>query len=122
MKFTAENSKWDTEMLDAFFNQKLTNRLKEFAKEYNHCFQPHCIGDMRKYAIIYFQNDLKFVGYVGEDVYSDIWFDDAAVARLAIELYKYDLIRYFQYKKLPKKMTVEEIEKALGYKVEIVSE
>lgn len=100
-------------------NEALGHVLREFAYEYNHYFRPNC--DI-KYAIVYLNEGLKFFTYVGEDVYSDIWFDDAAVTRLAMELYEDDLIRHFQHKKQPKKMTVNEIEKALGYKVEIVSE
>ncbi len=100
-------------------HEGLMNILREFAKEYNHTFRPN--GGI-KYAIVYLEEDLKIVGYVGVDNFSNIWFDDAAVARLAIELYEDDLIRYFKCKKQPKKMTVNEIEKELGYKVEIVSE
>lgn len=109
---------------------KLTNEalgyvLSEFARAYNHIFRPSTSSDdftTIKYAVVYYEDDLKFFKYVGEDVYSDIWFDDAAVTRLAMELYRDDLTRHFQHKKHPKKMTINEIEKALGYKVEIVSE
>jgi hypothetical protein len=103
-------------------NEALMHLLSEFAREYGHTFQPKYYGHTTKYAIVYYQDDLKWFEYVGDDLYS-IWFDDAAVARLAMELYRDDLIRYFVLKKEhPKKMTVNEIEEALGYKVEIVSE
>lgn len=101
---------------------KLFEFLKIFACKYNHCFQPRCDGWDKKYAIVYYEEDLRIIDYIGDDVYSQIWFDDMAIARLAIEFYKDDLIRYFQQKKHPKKMTVKEIEDALGYKIEIVSE
>lgn len=100
-------------------NEALGHVLREYAKEYNHTFRPN--GGI-KYAIVYLEEDLKIVGYIGVDNFSNIWFDDMAVARLAIELYEDDLIRHFQHKTHPKKMTVNEIEEALGYKVEIVSE
>lgn len=99
-------------------NEALGHVLKEFAWKYNHCFRPKC--DI-KYAIVYFADGLKFFEYVGADIYSDIWFDDAAVTRLAMELYRDDLIKHLQDKEKPKKMTVNEIEEALGYKVEIIS-
>lgn len=99
-------------------NEALGHVLREFAHEYNHYFRSD--SDI-KYAIVHLEEGLKIVGYVGVDNFSDIWFDDKAVARLAIELYEDDLIRHFQHKKNPQKMTVEEIEKVLGYKVEIVS-
>ena len=100
------------------YNEALAYLLREFAHEYNHTFRPN---SGIKYAIVYLEEDLKILGYVGVDNFSDIWFDDKAVARLAIELYEDDLIRHFQHKKHPQKMTIEEIEKILGYKVEIVS-
>ena len=99
-------------------NEALGHVLREFAHEYNHYFRS---DSGIKYAIVYLEEGLKIIGYVGVDNFSDIWFDDKAVARLAIELYEDDLIRHFQHKKHPQKMTVEEIEKVLGYKVEIVS-
>lgn len=106
-------------------NEALGQVLREFAHEYNHYFRSD--SDI-KYAIVYLKDGLKFFKYVGADIYSDIWFDDAAVTRLAMELYRDDLIKHLnmtlpqiQDKKKPKKMTVNEIEEALGYKVEIVS-
>ena len=100
-------------------NEALGQVLREFAHEYNHYFRSD--SDI-KYAIVHLKDGLKFFKYVGADIYSDIWFDDAAVTRLAMELYRDDLIKHLQDKKKLKRMTVNEIEEALGYRVEIVSE
>lgn len=81
-------------------NETLGHVLREFAHEYNHYFRPNT--DI-KYAIVYFDEDIKFFKYVGDDVYSDIWFDDAAITRLAMELYRDALIKHFQLKKRTKK-------------------
>lgn len=102
MKIVAENCKWNTELLNEVLDDGLFKTLKAFACKYNHCFQPRYDEWDKKYAIVYYEEGLRIVDYIGADVYSQIWFDDFAVARLAIELYKDDLIGYFKHKNQPK--------------------
>ena len=101
MKVVTTNCKWNTKLIDETLNEGLPNTLKEFAKEYGHRFRSRN-GNGAKYAVVYLAGDVKALEYIGEDCCSDIWFDDKAVARLAIELYRNDLIRYFKHKKHPK--------------------
>ena len=102
MKVVAKNCKWDTGLLNEALDDGLFKTLKAFACKYNHCFRPQCGDYDKKYAIVYHEGDLRLVDYIGADVYSQIWFDDMAVARLAIELYGDSLTRYFECNNHPK--------------------
>lgn len=81
--------------------EKLFADLEKFAIEYNAIFQ-YQKYDAYKYAIFYppFAKNIVYIRYIGADLYSDIWFDNKAVARLAMELFRDELIWYFtEYKK-----------------------
>ena len=73
----------------------LFKQLKEFAGQYNHTFQPKTDEYKGKYGVVCYNGDLSVIKYNGSDVYSEIWFDDKAVARLSIELFYEELTNYF---------------------------
>lgn len=102
MKFIAKNCKLNTELLNKTLDEGLIKTLKVFACKYNHCFRPQRDDCDKKYAIVYHEGDLALIDYIGADVYSQIWFDDMAITRLAIELYRDSLVRYFENKNQPK--------------------
>lgn len=102
-KFEVEMSKQEVDNLIGGYKRanRLFENLKEFAREYDATFQPLQYFE-HKYAIMYdeLEKHTVLLRYIGENVYSTIWFDNKAVTRLAMELFEDELIWYLtEYKK-----------------------
>lgn len=109
MSFIAENCKYNMKVINKAIESTLFEDLKSFAGNYNHCFRPKFSEYDKKYAIVYHNDDLKLMDYIGEDVYSKIWFDDKATARLAMELFRDRLIDFFEKSTRHKTIPLEKI-------------